>query len=301
MLKHSQCRWRHFRAKAVKMTFDPEKNKCTVCESIDIHQDFIDCRGVSIWKCAGCSFQFMNPQYTDKHLTEYYSSYTQAEDFGYWNEALKYGHNFYISLIEQAILKDSGRRDTGALLDIGCGNGHLMEAAQKRRWQVTGYDVDSKSNRDIENRLNTKVYDGDFLKIDWAKKFDLVTMHQVLEHLKEPGAYLDSIHKMLTAQGYLFVAVPNIKSLSNSLKYFLEKVGLRSQSRGKYFDSSHHLLYFNHKTLRKLLAKHGFEVIYTRNCHSSRPNQPEFKRWLMRNITDHLSRKSTFLVLAKKM
>ncbi|MDQ6980721.1 MAG: class I SAM-dependent methyltransferase [Ghiorsea sp.] len=283
-----------YRSSKINFEFDVKAEKCIVCTSSDIKDYFVDHNGISISKCNVCAFEFMNPQYSDKYLEEYYSTYMESEDFSHWHEALLYGHNFYFSLIEK-------HTSPGKALDIGCGNGHLLEVALNRGWSVHGYDVDKTSTQNVARRLNIEVDYGDLFSSNIKSGFDLVTMHQVLEHLKDPNKYLEYIYKLINNDGYLFVAVPNIKSLSNRMKHFLERVGIRRKNVGKYYATGHHVLYFEPKTLVNLLEQHGFKVVLQRNCHSSRPNQSRLTRFLMRNITDHFFKKGTFLVIAKKV
>lgn len=274
--------------------FDDLLMRCLVCGGEVADSYFTDYRGIRISKCGRCGFQFMNPQYTDRYLAAYYASYMGEENFDQWREALAYGHGFYFSKIEKYA-------QPGKMLDIGCGNGHLLEVAKRRGWSVCGYDVDSKSTGAVARRLGIDVKCGDFFTCDFGNGFDLVTMHQVLEHVKDPNKYLQEIRVLLKDGGHFFVAVPNILSLSNRLKRFLEVSGLRKKNIGKYYDSEHHLSYFDPKTLVRLLEKHGFEVCYQRNCHSTRPNQSRLKRFVMRNITDHFFDKSAFFLVAKKL
>ena len=280
----------------IPFEFDKKINKCISCGGSNIQDYMKDFREINVSKCGNCGFQFMNPQYSDQYLLKYYSTYTDGEDFNYWHEALLYGHGFYLSLIENYISQ-------GKLLDIGCGNGHLLEAAIKRGWLVNGYDVDKNSTEIVANRLGIEVLSGDFFEkySQLDNVYDLVTMHQVLEHLKNPGAYLNKVHDLIKDGGYIFIAVPNIKSLSNKAKFFLERIRIKKRDIGKYYDTSHHVLYFDPTTLTSLLHKHGFKVVYKRNGHKTRPNQSKIKRFFMRNFTDYLFAKSTFLVVAKKI
>lgn len=274
--------------------FDKKIEKCIVCNSYKIQDHMVDFRKINISKCNECDFQFMNPQYTNNYLTEYYSTYTTAENFEHVKESLLYCHDFYFSLIEQYV-------DKGTLLDIGCGNGHLLNAAIKRGWTGQGYDVDKESTQITAKRLDIKINHGDFFSNQYDGGYDLITMHQVLEHLKEPNKYLAKIHTLIRKDGYIFIAVPNIKSLSSKLKFLLERLGLRKKNIGKYYDSNHHVLYFEPKTLNNLLEKNNFKIIYQRNCHTARANQSRIKRFIMRNFTDYLFAKSAFLIIAKKI
>lgn len=276
------------------LEFDGILTSCILCNSKKIRLNLIDHRGIKISKCSNCGIQFMNPQYSDAYLDEYYSNYTSGDDYSHWHEALLYGHDFYFSLIEKYA-------DVGEVLDIGCGGGYLLEAAKKRGWQVRGFDVDEGSTKKVGDRLGVEVDHGNFFLSEPGSDYDLVTMHQVLEHLKKPNEYLKRIHSIVKKNGHVFIAVPNIKSLANKIKRFLEKKGIRKKSVGKYYDTSHHILYFEPEILGALLESHGFKVVYQRNCHSTKPGQSKLKRFLMRNFTDYFFSKSAFFIIAKKI
>jgi 2-polyprenyl-3-methyl-5-hydroxy-6-metoxy-1,4-benzoquinol methylase len=274
--------------------FDEKIPNCILCGHNNIHDYLVDDQGITISRCHHCGFQFMNPQYSDRYLADFYARYLDDVDFEQWREPLFRRHDFYLSLVERHVRP-------GKLLDVGCGHGYLMDAAQKRGWSVQGYDVDQASTRKVSARLGVEVTHGDIQLCDLGEDFDLVVLHQVLEHLKEPGRYLTRAHALLNDGGILFVAVPNIMSLSNRLKFDLERMGLRRKNIGKYYDTSHHLLYFEPRTLTGLLEKHGFRIIARRNCLSDRPGQGSIKRFIIKNFFDHLFAKSAFLVLARKI
>lgn len=278
----------------IKLEYDEELDQCVSCGNSDIELNLTDFRGVKISRCNSCHLQFMNPQYSDEYLDEYYSTYTDSENDEGWDEALLYGHNYYFTLIEKHI-------DVGEMLDVGCGAGHLLEAGAKRGWVGHGYDVDEQLTQNTSKRLGVDIGCGDFMTCELGGDYDLATMHQVLEHVKNPVQYIDKINSLMKKNGCFFVAVPNIKSLANRVKFRLERMGIRKKHIGKYYDTAHHIIYFEPKTLVSLLEDRGFKVVYERNGHSTRPKQSKLSRFLMRNITDYLFSKSTFLVIAKKI
>jgi len=240
----------------MKYEFDQPLSECPVCNGKNLLKRLTDFRGIDIAECSECQFQFMNPQYSDSYLDNYYSEYMENEDYDSWKSAAFYGHNFYLSLIENFCSK-------GNMLDIGCGNGHLLNAAISRGWSAVGYDVNKTATQAVSKRLNIDVHNGDFFETELSdKEFDLVSMHQVLEHVKQPNEYLDKISVLVRKDGCLFIAVPNIKSLANRFKSFLEMKGIRKKSIGKYYDTDHHILFFEPKTLIKLVENHGFKVVY---------------------------------------
>ena len=274
--------------------YDPEFKKCKICGSENIHKYHEDFIGNTIFICKDCHVQFMNPQYTDEYLDEYYSRYTREEPE--WDEPMAYAHNYYLELLEKYI---PGK---GTLLDIGCGRGHLLKQAKKRGWDCIGYDVDCASVDYFSKKLDVKIYCGDFESINWKQdSFDVVSMHHVFEHLKDPIKYLDIIKSILVNGGILFIAIPNIKSLSSILKFKLEKLGIKKKNIAKYYDTSHHLFYFDPKSLSKILSKQGYKILHLRSGHKVSPNQSMLKRYFHRNVMERIPWKSTFLIIAKKL
>ena len=89
--------------------------------------------------------------------------------------------------------------------------------------------------------------------------------------------------------------------MSSRFKKSMERTGIRKKNLGKYYDTSHHVLYFEPATLAALLAKHGFRVVERANCLAVRPGQSAGKRFLMKNVTNRLFAKSTFLFIAQKV
>jgi len=273
--------------------YDDKLVKCRICNSQNIHSYHRDLNDNEIYKCYDCKVQFMNPQYTNEYLADYYSKYTKEEPE--WDEPLSYGHNFYLSLVEKYIPQK------GTLLDIGCGKGHLLQEAKKRGWETLGYDVDCNSVDYFSKKHGIKIFCGDFETINWeSNSFNLVFMHHVFEHLKNPLSYLKIIDSILKKGGIFFIVLPNIKSLSSRIKFRLEKLGLRKKHIGKYYDTSHHLFYYEPKTLTEILKKEEFKILHVRSGHKVRPNQSMFKRKFLRNISEKIAWKSTFLIIAQK-
>ncbi len=274
-------------------TFDAPKSRCEICGAENIFPYHQDHNGIRIFKCASCKIQFMNPQYTDAYLTEYYAAYTIDEPK--WDEPSRYCHNFYLSLVEKYA------SSLGKLLDIGAGRGDLLAVAKERGWSPVGYDVDFTTTQKVGKAIGVEILSGDFTKINWGSQvFDLITMHHVLEHLKSPVPYLNIIHSALRQQGILFIVLPNVRSISSTGKFYLEKLKIRRRRVGAYYDTSHHLWYYTPFTLKRMLSRFGFEVVHMRSGHQARPNQSAFVRAFRRNITERFIWKSTFLVIARR-
>lgn len=273
-------------------SFDKPLNKCLLCGSEDISYYHTVADDIKISKCSNCGIQFMNPQYSDAYLNEYYSGYIIDEP--QWEEPLVYCHNYYLSIVEKYAAK-------GKLLDVGAGKGYLLEAAISRGWQAEGYDVDPVLTKKLSDKYKINVYYGDFISLNLANgSYSAVTLHQVIEHLKDPVPYIKKIFQILKPGGILFLVQPNVHSRSALFKLALERLGIRKKNIGAYYDTSHHLFYYTPSTLRNFVESNGFKVLYTKSGHPARPNQSKFKRFWLRNFSDRILWKSTFLAVCRK-
>ena len=151
-------------------------------------------------------------------------------------------------------------RPNGAVLDVGCSTGAYLHELQRRfpgDYSATGTDVagaalDHAASRGIETVR------AQFLEWDsGARQFDAITFWAVLEHLVEPGKFLQRAAALLRPGGHCFALVPNLDSLAVRL--------LGAKYRYVMPD---HLNYFSARTLRALAAKETtFEVVALRSTH----------------------------------
>ena len=103
------------------------------------------------------------------------------------------------------------------VLDAGCGAGYgSFELSGAGAHSVVGIDIDRLSIRYARKHykapnLHFEVLDCEEMgEID--QTFDVIVSSNVLEHLEDPRAFLDSAGKLLAARGVLVIAVPPILS-----------------------------------------------------------------------------------------
>lgn len=276
--------------------YDDKYIECPACKSEKIKDYHSDFRGNSFSLCNDCGVQFMNPVYSDEYLDDYYSHYIPSE----YSKILMEHQDFVVRDNFSAI--DNVISSKELMLDFGVGDGLHSRHAESEGWKVKGYDVDCKAMDNLKEKFGLDVYCGDFFSIPWEKSnYTLIYLNQVLEHLKSPVKYLEFFHQLLSDDGYLYISVPNIKSTSNKFKFMLEKMGLRKKNIGKYYDSDHHVFYYQPKSLVKLLELNGFKAELVRNCAKPKGNKSRLKRFIHKHITERFFYSSTFLVLAKKI
>jgi SAM-dependent methyltransferase len=151
-------------------------------------------------------------------------------------------------------------RAPGSFLDVGCNMGMLMRLARARGWRVTGVEPSpplaglarDELGLDVLNCFLNEVpasYDG---------SFDVVALSDVFEHVSEPLAMLRDVARLLKPDGLLYVKVPN--ALFNVFKQNASRVRGRLPQHGVW-DSYEHVVHYTDRTLRRMLAKGGFDVL----------------------------------------
>lgn len=95
-----------------------------------------------------------------------------------------------------------------SILDIGCGAGNMIHHLS-HYGQVKGIDVDSRPvtqarlrGYDVDQFDATQPYPFD------DHSFDLVTVFDIIEHVKADRAILEEAHRVLKPGGYIIITVP---------------------------------------------------------------------------------------------
>jgi 2-polyprenyl-3-methyl-5-hydroxy-6-metoxy-1,4-benzoquinol methylase len=140
---------------------------------------------------------------------------------------------------------------SGRLLDIGCGDGELLERLRDLGWQVEGVDSDERAVRAARVR-GLEVHVGTLESQGYSgASFDAVTMSHVIEHLHNPVGLVRECRRVLKPGGYLVIVTPNM----NSLGYRLFGKAWRG------LEPPRHLQLFTPRLLRRLAAQAGFQKI----------------------------------------
>lgn len=148
-------------------------------------------------------------------------------------------------------LRAIGRTNGGHLLDIGCGNGALLDLAQRLGWQVTGLDFDPAAVANARRR-GLRVLLGGVEEHGFTDgTFDLVVMNHVIEHLPDPVSTLRHCRRILASGGALLVATPNSQCWGHSV-FRANWLGL---------DVPRHLHVFSRKGLKAITTVAGFTRI----------------------------------------
>ena len=152
--------------------------------------------------CKDCNLIFQNPRLSDKELDLYYGTGYYRRTINPPPEGMDKGELNRAKIDAGIIGKYIG--PVTSHLDIGCGHGYLLDEVGATLKVGIESDVDYVKVKSIE------VY-SDAREVPY-KKFDLVTMVHVLEHLPHPLNFLKSMKKLVNKNGSLVIEVPSWKT-----------------------------------------------------------------------------------------
>src|SRR3989344_5688687 len=113
-------------------------------------------------------------------------------------------------------------RERRSILDIGCGGGSTLVAAQDHFGTFSGVDIVDERRSDLPIRVDFSKVDLNFEKLPFSDScFDMVTAFQTIEHLENPFFIMREVKRVLKPGGFFMLSVPNPYHLSFKLKYLL--------------------------------------------------------------------------------
>lgn len=130
---------------------------------------------------------------------------------------------------------------------------HLAAVASS----IVGIDVDEAGVERAKARgYEAYVADGrqpDVLASLGIEPAELLIAGEVIEHLDDPGSFLDGLHGLLAPGGTLVLTTPNASGLLNGF----------AAMAGAEINHPDHVVLFSWRTLTNLLARHGWEHVRT--------------------------------------
>jgi len=154
----------------------------------------------------------------------------------------------------------------GRLLDIGCGTGIFCHTARGFGWEPHGIDAATEAVTFARTRYGLDVQHGDFETLELeGEAFDLVTMWDVIEHSRAPRALMEAAARCLKPGGLLALSTPNQRNIMDVVAKLLYRLTRRRVTGPlQKFYLIEHFLYFSSRTLERLLADAGFELLEMR-------------------------------------
>jgi SAM-dependent methyltransferase len=205
-------------------------------------------------KCLNpsCALMFAFPQLDDLALgAAYQKFYYPASDTG-----IAAYQNTPEQILRQTFDKAAAELGPLAgkrLLDFGCGVGRLCRVASDYGIRAVGIEPDANAREHARKSSGLRAYASlrDLRAARPYSKFDIVTMWDVVEHLREPWKELEDLLQALRPGGWLMLSTPNAASLRARVE----------RQRWENVVNRTHFYYFTRKSLEAVLRRAGFSEI----------------------------------------
>ncbi len=223
-------------------------------------------------RCIRDGMMWLEPQPTEQFYRELYSQryHTTGPDDPLLEQATLDVHSKTDELTRTAQIRldQIGQfSGTGRLLEVGFGNGTMLEAAGQRGWDVVGLELDQSCVNRMQG-LGISAYNSSLL--DYAgelESFDVVGMYSVIEHTLDPVAYLEKACSLLKVGGILVLRLPD------------------TEAEGPPASLIAHVYHFNAHTIMVLLRRCSFEVLQIDNFRLWKPSKYPGQLWSMNVVS----------------
>jgi len=151
---------------------------------------------------------------------------------------------------ERAI-KFALRHKVRSVLDIGCGSGGFLDLAKRAGFTTTGIELNRQAI-DICRKKGHHVYSCRLVDLEreiGPKRFDLITIFEVLEHVSDPVQLHSEAADWLSPSGYLAITVPN----RNGVHRLFEM--------NPHLWPPHHLSWWRLRDLKEIARRGNLELV----------------------------------------
>jgi predicted TPR repeat methyltransferase len=153
------------------------------------------------------------------------------------------------------LIRHHARRG-GTLLDLGASAGHLGEAVRDHFDKSIGFEYEIACIGALRERFD-RVFIADLEKVKRLPAVDAIVLADVLEHLHDAPRLLRVVHDALSANGRVFISVPNIANITVRLGLLFGVFEYRDRG---ILDNTH-LRFYTLRTIRNEVESAGFRVL----------------------------------------
>lgn len=224
-----------------------EAASCPICGRQDT-RPLWDCGSFRFARCSGCAHVYQNPRPVKAALAGRY-------DEGYKQYEIESAAPFFklmrLGLADLGFDELEARMSTDrSFLDVGCATGVLVRHLADRGWKSVGVELCEGSarwgieKRGVDIRIGT-LEDAAFAEAS----FDFVHASHLIEHLSEPGRYVDELRRIMKPGGYVITVTPTTS-------------GLQARLFGASWRSviADHVQLFSTPGLKRLFLERGFSI-----------------------------------------
>ena len=203
----------------------------------------------------------VNPLPSEKELENHYKNKYFQDAHGGYEKEYSQDEKVWLSSVEWLIVKGlSHFKSGGKVLDIGCGEGYLLNELAKNGYGIKGIDFSSfgieKNNPHLKNAFQE---DNIFEYINSANDlytYDCISLMHVIEHVVDPERLLYQIKDKMHDDAIFIIRFPNDNS---KLHHYIEEK--KDIDNHWWLSYPEHISYFNAENMEVTLNEIGFTVV----------------------------------------
>jgi 2-polyprenyl-3-methyl-5-hydroxy-6-metoxy-1,4-benzoquinol methylase len=217
--------------------------QCLICGSVDF-KALGKKHGRTVVKCDPCGL-IRTLERTDDYIELYTEGDTyHVERDGQIPYRERFEHDINVGLSRLAAFKEVSRP---RWLDVGSANGGFLVAARSQGFAIEGLELNPGMAAWAEEASYVTVH------TSWKNiegLFDVISLHDVIEHVEDPDAELRRLRAHLTATGFLILDTPD----AGHSKF------AAAPMESRHTKPLEHLWFFREQDLRTLLLRTGYIV-----------------------------------------
>jgi 2-polyprenyl-3-methyl-5-hydroxy-6-metoxy-1,4-benzoquinol methylase len=203
--------------------------------------------GYKVVVCDDCGFCFADEIPTQAEFDRYYEQMSKYEYDRYENHPSGDQMKHYAQIVD--FIEPHLTDKKVSILDLGCSTGGLLSIFKQRGFSnLLGIDPSPACVNSVQRLFGIDSRVNNFSGLTDAKKYDLVILSEVLEHIVDLKEILAKIRNLLSDKGYLFIEVPDSGRWEAQISAPFQQFSVE------------HINYFSQGSLDHLLLKNGFQA-----------------------------------------
>lgn len=172
--------------------------------------------GITVCRCETCAHLFVSPRMPREAVpalygSRYWHAHALATGCPPLSERVQFDYENAQTKLDRDVLPF---RRSGRLLDVGASNGGFVRRANEQGFTAVGLEPSAEICALARSAHRVEMHCGTLLDgLFDAGSFDVITLHDVLEHLLEPGDDLAEAERLLAPGGLLVIETLTSSSL----------------------------------------------------------------------------------------
>ena len=143
------------------------------------------------------------------------------------------------------------------LLDVGCGVGTTLEVAREMGLEAEGVELNQRLSEIVRGK-GFVVYNDFIENLNFVHKYDIILMIDLIEHLTDPIAVLNSLKNILTDDGIIVIYTPNHRSLIVGAFRLLYLLSYKKPAALTF--ASNHISFFDNHSIKVAAINCGMKI-----------------------------------------